>query len=68
MIDHQANGYLAKKQDNIDLADGILWCLGNNDNNRLGKAGREKVLERFTYDAVGKQYSQLYESLSPKQS
>lgn len=63
MIEHKTNGYLAKKQDNNDLAEGIRWCLDNNDNNKLGKAGREKVLEKYTYDVVGKQYKQLYETI-----
>ena len=63
MIDHQSNGYLAKEKDNNDLANGILWCLNHNKDNRLGKAGRQKVLANYTFDIVGKQYHQLYMSL-----
>ena len=63
MIEHQANGYLAKKLDNDDLANGILWCLNHNEDNRLGTAGRQKVLANYTYQAVGRQYSQLYATL-----
>lgn len=63
MIKHKVNGYLAKEMDDADLAEGILWCLENNAENRLGKAGREKVLENYTFETVSKQYKELYESV-----
>ncbi len=63
MIEHKVNGYLAKEKDDADLAEGILWCLENNEGNRLGKAGREKVLRNYTFDVVCRQYKALYESL-----
>lgn len=61
MIEHQVNGYLAKEKDDADLAEGILWCLENNADNCLGKAGREKVLREYTYEAVCVKYKDLYE-------
>lgn len=63
MIEHKVNGYLAKEKDDSDLADGILWCLENNEDNSLGKAGREKVLQNYTFEAVCRQYKALYESV-----
>ena len=63
MIEHKVNGYLAKEMDDADLAEGILWCLENNEGNRLGRAGREKVLQNYTFDAVCHQYKALYESV-----
>lgn len=63
MIEHKVNGYLAKEKDDADLAEGILWCLQNNADNRLGKAGREKVLREYTFDKVCQQYKALYESV-----
>lgn len=63
MIKHKVNGYLAKEMDDADLAEGILWCIENNAENRLGKAGREKVLENYTFETVSKQYKELYESV-----
>lgn len=63
MIEHQTNGYLAKEKDDADLAKGILWCLENNEDNRLGRAGREKVMRNYTFDAVCRQYKALYQSL-----
>jgi glycosyltransferase involved in cell wall biosynthesis len=61
MIEHQKNGYLAKERDDASLAEGILWCLNNNE--QLGKAARAKVLGNYTLEAVGRQYMSLYESV-----
>lgn len=63
MIDQKRNGYLAVERDSEDLAKGIEWCLNNNDDNILGCAAREKVLNSYTIDIVSNQYKQLYESL-----
>ena len=63
MIEHKVNGYLAKEKDDADLAEGILWCLGNNADNVLGKAGREKVLREYTNEKVCGKYKELYESV-----
>ncbi len=64
MIAHKVNGYLAKEEDNEDLADGIRWVLENNTDNCLGIAAREKVLRCYTPEVVGQQYKQLYEEIS----
>ncbi len=64
MIEHKMNGYLAKEEDNADLAEGIRWVLENNTDNHLGIAAREKVLRCYTPEVVGKQYQQLYEEIS----
>lgn len=61
VIDHKLNGYLANPYEAEDLAEGILWCLENNTDNCLGKAGREKVLREYTFEAVCGKYKDLYE-------
>lgn len=66
MIDHKKNGYLAKEQDNEDLANGIIWCLENNKDRILSKNARYKVLNNYTPEIVSKQYKDLYESLLNK--
>lgn len=63
MIDHKQNGYLAKEQDDADLANAIIWCLENNKDKTLSKNARQKVLDNYTIDIVAKQYKRLYESL-----
>lgn len=62
-VDHLKDGYLAEPYNPEDLANGILWCLNNNNNNRLGKAGREKVLKKYSPEVVGEKYKQLYLSV-----
>ncbi len=64
MIEHKVNGYLAKEEDNADLAEGIRWVLENNTDNHLGIAAREKVLRCYAPEVVGKQYKQLYEAIT----
>lgn len=63
MIEHKVNGYLAKEKDDVDLAEGILWCLENNADNNLGKTGREKVVREYTYESVCQQYVELYKRI-----
>lgn len=63
IVDHKLNGYLAEPRDSKDFAAGIVWCLNNNADNVLGKAGRKKAERRYACDVVGMQYKQLYESL-----
>jgi len=69
LIDHKQNGYLAKPFDTGDLADGILWSLGNNSNNQLGINARKKVLDNFSIQMMASRYDELYKMLlniSPK--
>ena len=63
MIEHKVNGFLAKEKDDADLAEGIRWCLENNQDNCLGKSGREKVLRDYTFDVVCRQYAELYQQV-----
>lgn len=64
MIEHQVNGYLACKNDNADLAAGILWCMQNNADGHLSAAGREKVLANYTPEIVARQYKEMYEEVA----
>lgn len=66
MVEHQVNGYLAKEKDSEDFARGIRWCLDNNKDGSLSVAARQKVMDNYTIDRVGKQYVDLYESIISK--
>lgn len=61
MIDHKQNGYLAKKYEVEELAKGLQYCLYENESNRLGEAGRQKVLDNFRIEDVSDRYFQLYQ-------
>lgn len=63
MVEHQVNGYLAKEKDSEDLAQGIRWCLDNNKDGSISAAARQKVMDNYTIERVGKMYSELYEKL-----
>lgn len=63
VVNHKVDGYLVQPYMSEDLVNGILWCLENNADNCLGNAGREKVLQRYTFDAVSRKYKDLYESV-----
>ena len=68
MIKHHKNGYLAKPYNTEDLANGIHWCLENNQNNKLGVNGREKVLKEFDIKIISKKYSDLYRNILAEKS
>ena len=60
-IQHKVNGYLAKIRDAKDLAVGIEYCAKNRD--KLTLNARQGVLQKNTYDMIGKKYLELFESL-----
>ncbi len=64
MIEHQINGYLAKPFEANDLAEGIMWVLGNSDRTHLlSKQARQSVLERYALDVIASNYLSLYQSV-----
>lgn len=63
VVNHKVCGYVAKMQDSEDLAQGIRWCLENNNEGVLSQAARQKVMDNYTIERVGKQYADLYESI-----
>ena len=66
VVDHKVNGYQAKERDSDDLAEGIRWCLANNQDGALSNAAREKVLREYTIERVGKRYAELYRTIIEK--
>jgi glycosyltransferase involved in cell wall biosynthesis len=63
LIDHKENGYLAKPKDSESMAQGILWCLSNNESGIMSVKARQKVLANYTSKKIGEQYAALYRSL-----
>ena len=60
MISHGENGYLAKPYESADLAKGIEEAVA-----LLNKREsiRQKTLERFSEDYVGRTYAGVYEAI-----
>ncbi len=59
MVIHKKTGYLAKKFDIKDLAEGILWVIEKKDD-ELNLNARKSAVERFSYTQVAKLYLDLY--------
>lgn len=60
MIEHQRNGYLAKKNDCNDFANGIEWILNYSNYNTLEKNCRKKVLKEFAEDNIINKHIKFY--------
>jgi glycosyltransferase involved in cell wall biosynthesis len=63
MIEHKYNGYLAKKLDSSDMANGIQWVLNHKDYNSISNNSRKIVLENFDSNIVSKRYIDLYKKI-----
>lgn len=66
MIDHKQNGYLAKKLDTKDMAQGIEWIIDNQNYEELSNNARNKVMNNFDSQVVAKQYIKLYKNIKDK--
>lgn len=60
-VNHKENGYLAKVKDAKDLARGIEYCVQNRE--KLAGNAREGVLQKNTYEIIGKEYEELCRSV-----
>ena len=63
IVKHKHTGYLAEPFDTEDLAEGIKWILSHATSEGLGKASRERALQKFSYEVVSSQYQELYKKL-----
>ena len=61
MIKHKKNGYLAKYKDAKDLAQGIIWCIENNQNGELSQFARKFAVDNFSLELQAKRYKELFE-------
>jgi len=59
MLLHKKSGYLARYKDDLDLAHGIKWVLDNNQDNNLGRHGRQYICDNFNENVVGEKYETL---------
>ena len=62
-ITHGENGYLAKRKEEEDLAEGIMFCSENSK--KLGAAAR-KSAERFSFEAIGERYEKFLREICEK--
>ena len=60
MIDHEANGYVARFRDAGDLAAGIRWVLDEADYEKLSRGAVQKVATTYSQHAVAMKYIEVY--------
>jgi len=70
IVAHKKTGYLAPLADSQQLASGISWVLDIQDNptnidglDRMRQCCRDRAVELFSYEVVGKQYKTLYDTV-----
>lgn len=63
MVEHKVNGYIAEYKNTEELKEGIFWVYYNNQGNCLGKRGREKVENNYSYDEIARRHIELYTEL-----
>jgi len=66
IIDHKVTGYLAKKFETKDLANGIIWIL--NKKVKIGKNARRKIMNNFDGNLINKKYLKIYNQVIKMQS
>jgi glycosyltransferase involved in cell wall biosynthesis len=66
VIDEGQDGLLVGYEDQGDLARAIVALLGNPILRReMGERGRQKTLQRYTWDAISDRYREVYRSVLP---
>jgi glycosyltransferase involved in cell wall biosynthesis len=64
VVEDGKNGFLVKPGDAADIADKLQRLIGRETVRReFGRRGREKVLERYTWDKVGDKLNSVYEEV-----
>jgi len=66
LVTHKTNGYIAKYKDGEDLSVGLKWAfnLTEKELDKLCKANREKVIEKYSIAKMTDQYEKLYIQLA----
>ena len=63
-VEHGKTGWLVEKNDPQALADAMFTLLSQDElRERMGRAGRIRVLEHFTWDEVARSMECAYEAL-----
>ncbi|HOJ38253.1 MAG TPA: glycosyltransferase family 4 protein [Ignavibacteriales bacterium] len=61
MVQHLSTGYIAPKYNVDELANGIIWCLENTNENMRIKC-RQTALEMFDEERIVKEYLEVYKT------
>lgn len=61
LVEHRITGYLANKEDSIDLSAGINWLLSYADISKVKANARLKIEAESSYNTVFKNHQDIYE-------
>lgn len=62
IIEHKKTGFLAKAFNIKELAQGILWILENNNDKKISRYSRKKILKNFSEQKISNEYINIYKS------
>jgi glycosyltransferase involved in cell wall biosynthesis len=68
MVDHLHNGYVARYRDTSDLANGIYWAMQTENYGTLSEMAVRKVTERYSEEAISRQYIKIYNQITGKEN
>jgi len=64
IVTHRKTGWLAKPFDIIDLAEGMMWLIDDDERQQiLSEAARRQAVARFSESVVAAEYVELYRSV-----
>ena len=66
VTDHLHNGYVAEYKNASDFANGICWCLGDDEHNGLSEMAYRKAAALYSESNVAMQYINLYNKITGK--
>jgi glycosyltransferase involved in cell wall biosynthesis len=61
IVKHQKTGWLAPPYDTQDLAKGIEWILTSPSSQEMSQASRDRAVQLFSEETIGKQYAHVYQ-------
>ena len=61
IVEHQKTGWLAPPYDTHDLAKGIEWILTSPSSQEMSQASRDRAVQLFSEETIGKQYAHVYQ-------
>lgn len=64
MIDHKKNGYIAEPRNVQQLAEGIAYCLAEENRSRLSDECTKKVADTYSQKAVAEKFIDLYKRVT----
>lgn len=66
IVKHKKNGYLADYKNISDLAEGIVWVLENNQDDKLSLASRNYAKEAFDSKKIALHFKEIYNEILSK--